>query len=446
MNMQIRPAARRKARLRLALDGPSKSGKTLTALRLAMMLGSRPVVIEAGEDTADLYEGLEFDGVKLSYEVGQLARTGPDDYTAAIAQAGKAGNDVLVIDGISPAWAGPGGMLELHDQIGGKNSWADWLKVNPMHARMIAAIKSYPGHVIVTMRSVTEWVTDKNAKGQDVPRKIGLKPQQRPMVEYEFDILGSLDVDHVLTITGSRCPGFDGAVASKPGRAFWLPLMGWLETGAAVAPVDRIPMISDTQAAEIVRVSSLLGEDARVESAALSRMFGATSFGVLTEAQAEQWLARLRDELARAEVRRATDRTRPAANGSPSPAPAGSAPATLQEGLAAMPGVTAGGGAPVQSAVVDPVERMYAARDSYYGLTGLGDVENAEVKAKRLYLWNATLQRRGFGPLTPPTAAVVRELTEIFETKVTELVERARNNGVTCGVKGAPSETAGAKS
>lgn len=151
MTIAIRPAQRRKARLRLALDGPSKSGKTMTALRLAHLLGKKTCVIDAENGTSELYAGLIYDDVPLTFDVSLLRTSSPDDYTAAISAVAAAGYDVLIVDGISPAWGGAEGMLAQHDRVGGKSSWADWLKVNPMQSRMIGAIQTYPGHVICTM-------------------------------------------------------------------------------------------------------------------------------------------------------------------------------------------------------------------------------------------------------------------------------------------------------
>ncbi len=446
MTIQIRPAARHKARLRLALDGPSKSGKTLTALRLAASLGKRTLVLEAGEDTVDLYAGLEYDGERLAYDVGKLPSTGPDDYTAAINQGAAAGYDVLVVDGISPAWSGPGGMLELHDRVGGKNGWADWLKVNPMHHRMMAALKSYPGHVIVTLRSVTDWVIEKNAKGQDAPRKIGLKPQQRPMLEYEFDLLGSMDVDHVITITGSRCPGFDGATAVKPGRAFWLPLIGWLETGADVAPVDRVAMITDVQMHWVLKAFRDLGVAEAAMWARISRQYQCSTLGILTKVQAGELVDQLRVELARLPIAQATDHTHTTPAVAPQSPPAGGAPATLQDALAATSGTSAAPAAASNGQADHTQQNYVAALDSYFSLASELQGRSPYTTAERTEMSRKMLSKRGVPPLAPPPVEVMRELTETLERRVAEMTEQRRASGVTCAAGGPAGTAASPKS
>jgi len=50
-------------------------------------------------------------------------------------------------------------------------------------------------HIIATMRSKTEYVIE-NKDGRNQIKKIGMAPVQRQGMEYEFTIVGDLDVDH----------------------------------------------------------------------------------------------------------------------------------------------------------------------------------------------------------------------------------------------------------
>ena len=73
-------------------------------------------------------------------------------------KAGRAGYDVLIIDCVSHAWQE---LLEEVDWLAyqkyrGK-TFAAWKDGTPKQKRFINAILQYPGHVIVTMRSKTEW-------------------------------------------------------------------------------------------------------------------------------------------------------------------------------------------------------------------------------------------------------------------------------------------------
>ena len=54
----IRKAERRKAKLRLALIGPTGSGKTYSALLLAFGLGGKTGIIDTENGSVDLYANI----------------------------------------------------------------------------------------------------------------------------------------------------------------------------------------------------------------------------------------------------------------------------------------------------------------------------------------------------------------------------------------------------
>lgn len=233
------PATRTKSKLRMAIDGVSGSGKTFTALRFAFALGKRVAVINSESGAIQKYLDLSPDGQPWKFDICELANFAPTSYTAAILAAGQEGFDVLVIDSLSHAWAGAGGALELKDRVGDKNSFTAWKTITPMHNQMIEAILRSPCHVIVTMRSKTDYIIEPNAKGQMAPRKIGTCPIQRAGMEYEFDLYGTIDQDHFLTITKSRCPHptIVDAVVVKPDANWIAPVREWLNDGLEI-PAD----------------------------------------------------------------------------------------------------------------------------------------------------------------------------------------------------------------
>ncbi len=235
------PATRTKSKLRMAIDGVSGAGKTFTALRFAFALGKRVAVINSESGAIQKYLGLNPDpeiGPWL-FDICELANFAPTSYTAAILAAGTERYDVLVIDSLSHAWAGSGGALELKDRVGDKNSFTAWKTITPMHNAMIEAILRSPCHVIATMRSKTDYIIEPNAKGQMAPRKIGTCPIQRAGMEYEFDLYGSIDQDHFLTITKSRCPHptIVDACVVKPDANWIAPVRDWLNDGLDI-PAD----------------------------------------------------------------------------------------------------------------------------------------------------------------------------------------------------------------
>jgi energy-coupling factor transporter ATP-binding protein EcfA2 len=239
---QFKKATREKAKARVALIGPSGSGKTYTALLLATLMGKRVAVIDSEHGSASKYAGITdpASGVLLDFDVLELDSFSPETYALALEAAQKAGYDAIVVDSLSHAWMGKDGALELVDKAAKKNqgnSYVGWRDVTPKHNAMIDALVSCQAHLFVTMRSKTEYVLEEDARtGKKVPRKVGLAPIQRDGLEYEFDVVGDLDLDHNYIISKTRCPMLDGALINKPGAKLVETLHAWLETGEAPKP------------------------------------------------------------------------------------------------------------------------------------------------------------------------------------------------------------------
>jgi hypothetical protein len=100
-----------------------------------------------------------------------------------------------------------------------------------MERAMLDALLAYPGHVIVTMRTKTEYVVENDDRGRKVPRKVGLKPEQRDGIEYEFDIVGELDQENTLVVSKSRARSLSGTVIQKPDTRFAEVVLEWLNAG-----------------------------------------------------------------------------------------------------------------------------------------------------------------------------------------------------------------------
>ena len=174
-------ASKEQAKARIALTGPTGSGKTYTALVVAGGLGERVALIDTERGSASKYAD------EFTFDTLQLTSFEPPALVDALAVAAHDGYDALVVDSFSHFWSGTGGMLEQVDhaakRIGGANSFAGWKEARPMERAMIDALLAYPGHVIVTMRAKTEYVVDSDERGRKVPRKVGLKPDQRDGIE-----------------------------------------------------------------------------------------------------------------------------------------------------------------------------------------------------------------------------------------------------------------------
>lgn len=231
--MEIRKATRKKAKLRLGLVAPSGAGKTYSALQLAFGLGGKIGMIDTENGSGDLYANLgEYDIINLAapYTVAK--------YRAAIKAFEDAGYDTIIIDSLSHAWAGEGGLLDKQGKIadsGKGNSYTAWRTITPEHNELIESMLKSPCHVIATMRAKVEYVIEKNDKGRDQPRKIGMAPVQREGMDYEFTIVLDLDTAHNASASKDRTGMFDGQffrINTDTGRQ----LLAWLNEGAALAP------------------------------------------------------------------------------------------------------------------------------------------------------------------------------------------------------------------
>lgn len=239
----FKKATRKKLRARIALEGPAGSGKSYTALRFAFALagkGGRVAVIDTEHGSASKYVGESPDGFPWNFDVVELEHFAPTAYTGVTKEAGRQGYDVLIIDSWSHAWQGLGGALDIVDRKakttkGGK--FAAWGEVTPMQLEMIEAILASPCHVIVTMRTKMEYVmeeVEEKGKKKTIVSKVGTKPIQRDGVEYEFDVVGDMDLEQMIIISKTRCPALKQAKAIEPGPMFIAPFIDWLGLGEDV--------------------------------------------------------------------------------------------------------------------------------------------------------------------------------------------------------------------
>lgn len=233
MSSMFKKATKAKAKLRMAISGPSGSGKTMTALLLAKHLGKRVALIDTERGSASKYAGdvAEFDATELDLFT-------VENYMRAINGAAAEGYDVLVIDSLSHAWSGRGGILEQVEKAGGK--FSAWAKFTPLQQRFIDTILSYPGHVIATMRSKTAYEVSveegKNGTKQTRVEKLGLAPVQRDDVSFEFDVMLDMNDRNVASVVKTRCSAISGQYIDKPGKELADTLLAWLSDGVEMQP------------------------------------------------------------------------------------------------------------------------------------------------------------------------------------------------------------------
>lgn len=233
-------ATKAKARLRMALLGPSGAGKTYSALNIAKHIGGRVALVDTEHGSASKYADV------FDFDTLELESFNPDRYIEAIETAEEGGYDILIIDSLSHAWAGKDGVLEFVDRTAERsqsgNRYIAWGKGTPLHNRLVEKLLGCNLHLIVTMRVKMEYVQEKDDHtGKTTIRKVGLQPVQRDGVEYEFDVIGDIDMDNSLTIGKTRCSALFGQVFPKPGKDVakilneWLPGTGEERVRPAVA-------------------------------------------------------------------------------------------------------------------------------------------------------------------------------------------------------------------
>jgi hypothetical protein len=226
-------ATKKAAKGRIAIDGPSGSGKTYTSLMLATNLGDRIAVIDTEHGSASKYADM------FAFDTLHLERYSPQILIDALGAAGAAGYDVAVVDSLSHFWMGTDGMLEQVDKAAkrsGGHGMSGWKEMRPVERQMVEALLAYPGHVICTLRVKTDWVEGENARGKRVMQKVGTKAEQREGLEYEFDLVASMDLSNELTVVKSRCPALSGEIVLRPGRDFAETFKAWLDDGEAAGP------------------------------------------------------------------------------------------------------------------------------------------------------------------------------------------------------------------
>lgn len=224
-------AERKQAKLRLAIAAVSGAGKTYSALLLAKGLGGKTAVGDSESGSAHLYANL------FDYQVAPIsAPFTPEKYIEVIREAEKAGFDNLILDSLSHAWSGEGGILDMQgaaEQASkSRNGYFAWREVTPQHNALVNAILQSNMNIIVTMRSKTAYEvsgTKENFKAV----KVGLAPIQREGMEYEFTVVLDISVEgHIATSSKDRTGLFDGkhfVINEQTGK----DLLGWLNDGTS---------------------------------------------------------------------------------------------------------------------------------------------------------------------------------------------------------------------
>lgn len=303
--MAFKPAYREQVRLRLAIMGPGKTGKTFTSMALAASMANeirkrggegRIAVADSERESAKLYamsrsERAKYNSIKDSdeaYEYIKLIRKFPIDvqqmtppysthsYIEVMEDAAREGYDITILDSITHCWAGAGGVLDRKANIeraGKANSWTAWATITPEQDAFVDAMLSIPTHLIATIRmKVTHEIQKNETTGKNDVVEIGLEEIQRSTIRYEFTAIGTMDHSHTLTVVGSRLDGVltAGDTFAHPGESLGRKIYGWVNDGDAPAPAVERP-------SRVAAAREIDGGDSVIE-AALVAMENADDF------------------------------------------------------------------------------------------------------------------------------------------------------------------------
>jgi hypothetical protein len=247
------PAIKEKLPARIAISGPGGAGKTMSALRIARgVVGPNGKIglLDTERRKAALYAKVACgaDGTPFFHEVIDPPYD-PKRLTAFLIQAGKAGLDALIVDSLSPFWAGQGGLLEQKDAMDLRNEFGAWKHLTPVQTKLVDALLDYPGHLIVTMRSKQEYAMTKDEKGKNQVERLGMAPVQREGMEFEFDVFMEMDLAHFARVTKTRFDALDGVTIERPGERLGEQIVAWLNDG-----VERPPSrLADCKSVEHVK-------------------------------------------------------------------------------------------------------------------------------------------------------------------------------------------------
>lgn len=245
------PATREKSLLRMAIMGPSGTGKSYSAMKImSYLVDGQFAVIDTERDSARKYaplpgESAEPEKGTFDFLHAGITNYAPENYIKLIKAAAEARIPGIVIDSLSHAWAGKGGILDLKDQLDkvSKNSYTNWREMTPKHNELIESILDYPGHVIVTIRTKMEYAQTKDDNGRNKVEKLGMGGIQRDDVEYEFDVVMMMTQANAAEVTKTRYSVLAGQLIPKPGQELAETLKYWLGQGGE-APMSRAEFVA----------------------------------------------------------------------------------------------------------------------------------------------------------------------------------------------------------
>lgn len=246
-------------------------------------------MIDTENESGSLYVGKHVGGTTVGeyLTINLEAPYSAARYLEAIDLAEQNGVEYLIIDSLSHAWTGEGGLLDVQGNVAKRsgNSYTAWREVTPLHNKLVDRILQCPMHVAVTLRTKTEYVIEDNGNGKKTPRKIGMAPVFRDGVEYEFTVFFELDQSHAAAATKDRTGLFDGQyflIAPETGAQ----IQYWLAGATPAEPrptqpveqhVDAIPLAEKVDQLIKQRCMNLNRDEKEAVAAKIKEITGGTA-------------------------------------------------------------------------------------------------------------------------------------------------------------------------
>ena len=258
INLTIQHAKKEQIFVKALIGGPSGSGKSYSALRVATGIAGRE-----GEGTKIGYIGTEGMRDKLyanefNYDLISLEEYSSDYYEAALDAFLEAGYKVIMIDSMTHLWNWVQDQVQLTTK--GDNTFQAWGKYKKENKKIIEKILLAPAHIIVTARGKDEYVLEANSRGKMAPRKVGVGAQQDKDIEYEYMVTWMIDQDtHLAEAAKDNTHIFEGKIKvldEKDGEA----LYNWANDGDPVkSPKERAEEVKRIQDAITAKATKLGG-------------------------------------------------------------------------------------------------------------------------------------------------------------------------------------------
>ncbi|MDK7716055.1 AAA family ATPase [Aerococcus urinae] len=240
--MALRKAKRHKLKVPILLTGASGSGKTVSSLLIAKgivdkMFPDLPdderwdkiAVIDTEHCRSEMYCDSTIGDTHIgSFNIYDLVEPYTvERYIQGFNECKQAGCEVVIVDSITHAWSGEGGILNKVDKLGGQ--FQAWSKVKPDEQAFLKMFFDQDVHVIATVRSKQGYEVTRTDTGKVNIEKIGLKPDQKDGLEYECAIVFQLYEDHTAEATKDNTNSFSGrfVIDSKIGGSIY----DWAEQG-----------------------------------------------------------------------------------------------------------------------------------------------------------------------------------------------------------------------